>query len=152
MYEEVQTNRLYLNETMRADLLSSAKWAKFMAIVASIGAAFLFILGIAMLAFGSYFALPGGESNDIAPAAGKLVIIAAISYIVCALIMVYPIVKGFQFANGAKAACLTGSEDELARSFSGLRAYLKFSGIIVIIGLVIYALVLFVTGIGLFLS
>ena len=63
-------------------------------------------------------------------------------YLILAAIYIYPLIKGFQFANATKAACLTDNEAQLARGFSGLRALLQFFGIITIIVLVIYALIL----------
>ena len=45
-------------------------------------------------------------------------------------------------ANGVKAACKTGSEAELARGFAGMHAYLRFSGILTIICLVVVVIAL----------
>ena len=129
-----ETTGMVINESMKADLLSSAKWAKFLCILGCIGIAFMVILAIVLLAFGSRFAsIPG-----MAGVQGMVGII----YLITAVIMIYPLIKGFQFANGTKAACLTGSEAELARGFAGLQGYLQFVGILAIIFLVIYGLLL----------
>lgn len=126
MNEELKT--MTIDETMKADLLSSAKWAKFLLILATIAVAIYFVLGVVITV--APMVLPP------APMLGGGIIIGPL-YVIVALIMVYPIAKGFQFANGVKAACLTGDEAQLARGFAGLRSYLKFSGILTIIALVI---------------
>jgi hypothetical protein len=137
MEEEVkiqETTGMVVNESMKADLLSSAKWAKFLCIVGCIGVAFMIIAALAVFAFSSKFsAIPG---------MGQVQGMIGIVYLITAALMIYPLIKGFQFANGTKAACLTGSETELARGFAGMRCYLQFIGILTIIVLIIYALAL----------
>ena len=125
------TTGMIVNSGMKADLLSAAKWAKFLCIIGCIGLILLVIAGILMFAVGSSFGFAGTPFG-----AGMGVL-----YLIIAAIYVYPIIKGFQFANGAKAACLTDNEAQLARGFSGLRSVLQFFGILTIIVLVLYALV-----------
>lgn len=131
MNEEFKTG-MVIDKTMKADLLSAAKWAKFLVVVGAIAMALYFVIGVVVTI--APMVLPP------TPMLGGGVIMGPI-YVVCALIMIYPLVKGFQFANGVKKACLTGDEAQLARGFAGLRAYLKFSGILTIIGLVFLAVV-----------
>ena len=71
-----------------------------------------------------------------------------IIYLVIAALYIYPLLKGFQFANGAKAACLSDDENELARGIKGLSSLTKFWGVLTIIILVIYALILLFALIG----
>jgi hypothetical protein len=66
-------------------------------------------------------------------------------YIIMAALYIYPILKGFQFANGAKAACLTNDQYQLARGFAGLNSLLRFMGILTIIVISIYAIILVFT-------
>ena len=143
MNEEFKTGMM-VDETMKADLLSAAKWAKFLCIVGCIGWLFLVIAGIAMIVLGGKCGFPCGPEGcnpQASPLMGGLGIFTGILYLVCALIMIYPLMKGFQFANGTKAACLTDNASQLARGFSGLSAMLKFFGIITIVILIIYAIV-----------
>ena len=126
------TTGMIVNSGMKADLISASNWAKFLCIVGCIGMALLVIVGIMMFVVGSNFGLAGSPFG-----AGLGVL-----YLIIAAIYIYPIIKGFQFANATKAACLTDNEAQLARGFSGLRALLQFFGIFTIIVLVIYALVL----------
>ena len=133
MNEEVmnpETSGMFVNENMKADLLTSAKWAKFLCIMGCIGVGIMFIAAIAMSTLGSFMkpAIPNGEFLGLV-------------YMVIACIYIYPLVKGFQFANGVKAACLNNNENELARGFDGLRSLLTFMGILTIIIMVIYVLI-----------
>ena len=72
-------------------------------------------------------------------------------YLIIVAIYIYPLIKGFQFANATKAACLSDDAAQLARGFAGLRSLLKFFGILTIIILVLYVLV-FIGGGAIFLS
>jgi len=114
-----KTNGFPVNETMKADLRSSAKWAKFLCIMACIGITLAILLAIVMFAAGSssFMPVPG-----IAIGMGVYLI-----FIAC--VWLFPVIKGFQFANGLKAACERDDEQELARGFAGLRSYLRILGI-----------------------
>ena len=135
MNEEVMnpgTAGMVVSEKMKADLLTSAKWAKFLCIVGCIGVALLVIMAIVMFAFGS--------SLGSVPMPG-LGAVTGFIYLIMAAIYIYPLIKGFQFANGVKAACLSNDESELARGFEGMRSWFTFMGILAIIGLVLYAII-----------
>ena len=123
---------LTVNENMKSDLLTAAKWAKFLCIIGCIGTVLMVLIGILLMIFGSFMAniaqMPYGA------AMGAL-------YLIIAVIYIYPLIKGFQFANGTKAGCLASDENELARGFSGLRALLRFLGIFTIIMMILYVLV-----------
>lgn len=130
---------LQVTEIARLDLLSAAKWAKFLCIVGCVCVCLMLLFGILMTVFGAALTQYMGDS----PLGGAM----GLLYILFAALYIYPLIKGFQFANGAKAACLTGDSAQLARSFAGLRSVLVFTGILTIIFLVIYAFVL-ILGVG----
>ncbi len=130
---------LQVSESARLDLLSAAKWAKFLCIVGCIGVGFLLLVAVLLMFLGSFAAKYMGDM-PFGAAIGFV-------YLILAALYIYPLIKGFQFANGAKAACLTNDSAELARSFSGLRSVMVFMGVLTIIVLVIYAFML-ILGIG----
>lgn len=128
------TTGLTVDEGMRADLLSAAKWAKFLCILGTIGVVLMVLIAVLMMFFST--ALSSMASNlPFGAYMGFL-------YLVIAAIYIYPIIKGFQFANGTKAACLTDNTSELARGFAGLRSLFKFMGVLTIICMVLYALII----------
>ena len=128
------TTGLSVTESMKSDLLTAAKWTKFLCIIGCIGTVLLVLVSIILMIFGSFMGtftqLPYGAAIGVL-------------YLIIAALYIYPIIKGFQFANGTKAACLTDDENELARGFSGLSALLRFMGIITIIIMVLYVLIIF---------
>ena len=130
----VQTG-MFVNHTMKGDLLSAAKWAKFLCIVGCIGLALMLIAGLALIVLGSK--LGGAFAGSAIGGAGM-----GFLYLIITAIYIYPLIKGFQFANATKAACLSDDAAQLARGFAGLRSLLKFFGILTIIVLVIYVFAL----------
>ena len=127
------TSGMTVSQGMKDDLLTTAKWMKFLCIIGCIGVALMLILGLAMFFVGASI---GGGNTPLGAGMGFL-------YLILAAIYIYPIIKGFQFANGTKAACLTDNEYELARGFAGLRDLLRFMGILAIVCIVIYVLIFF---------
>ena len=123
-----------VNESMKTDLLSAAKWTKFLCIMGCIGVGLMVLLAIAMIVFGS-------AAANLSPAfpVGGLV---GIIYLICAAVYIYPLIKGFQFANATKAACLFNNDSELARGFSGLSSLCRYLGILTIVIMAIYILVI----------
>ena len=130
-----ETTGMVINESMKADLLTSAKWAKFLCIIGCIGVAFMVLISVVFLAIGNRFPSPSPF--------GMMRGVLSSAYLITAAIMIYPLIKGFQFANGTKAACLSDNEYELARGFAGLRDLLRFMGILAIVCIVIYVLIFF---------
>ena len=136
-----ETTGLRVKESTKADLLTAAKWTKFLCIVGSIGMALIVIFGIFLLGAGTLASSMFSDMPFGAVAMGVL-------YLVIAALYIYPIMKGFQFASGAKAACLSDDENELARGIKGLSSLTQFLGIITILILVIYAFVILFALIG----
>ena len=127
------TTGMTVNESMKADLFTAARWTYFLCVLGCIGIGFMVLVAILMFALGNFAGriFSGMETGGV---------FLGILYLVVA---VYPIIKGFQFANGTKAACLTDNEYELARGFAGLRDLVRFMGILAIVCIVIYVLIFF---------
>ena len=140
MNEETMTPAtmgMTVSQDMKDDLLTTAKWMKFLCIIGSIGAAIMVIIGIAMVALGTTI---GGLAGSAGSTVGSAFL--GVIYLAMSALYIYPIVKGFQFASATKAACLSDNEAQLARGFASLRAMVKFFGILTIVILVFYALAL----------
>ena len=118
-----KTNGFPVTETMKADLLSSAKWAMFLCIMACIGITLLILFAILMFALSSSSSMP----------LPGFAIGGGIYFLFIAVIWLFPVIKGFQFANGLKAACERDDESALERGFAGMRAFLRCMGIITIV-------------------
>ena len=132
MNEEIlneEMTEMTVDEGMKANLISAANWAKFLCIVGSISAGLILLVGIILLFGGSRF-------STIPYVSG-----AGFAYIILGAIYIYPILKGFQFANSTKSACLYNEKEDLAQGFEGLQSLFQFIGILTIIILALYALI-----------
>lgn len=116
---------LNVNGKAKSCLISSARWAKFLSI-----AACLFAVSFVFKAV-SIFSLAEDLPED------WHVSYAGFACLVIAAIYIYPIVKGFQFSNKTKAACLSNDENGLANGLSEMRAWFVYTGIITIVGIVL---------------
>lgn len=129
-----KTNGFPVTETMKAYLLSSAKWAKFLCIMACIGITLLILFAILMFALSSSSSMP----------LPGFAIGGGIYFLFIAVIWLFPVIKGFQFANGLKAACERDDESALERGFAGLRSYLRlwviYTFVVPVVILLFYAI------------
>lgn len=131
---ESATNALTVTESMKYDLLCAAKWAKFLCIVGCVGVAIMLIASLGMIVIGGLLTKVFPDM-PFGPALGFL-------YLIIAALYIYPLMKGFQFANATKAACLYNDQYQLARGVTGLKDLIKFTGILTIVVLSIYAIIL----------
>ena len=122
-----------VNESMKHDLLSAAKWTKFLCILGCIGVGLMVLLSFAMIVLGSV----GAKLSPTFPVG-----LVGIIYLLCAAIYIYPLIKGFQFADATKTACLYNNESELGRGFSGLSSLLRYLGILTIVLMAFYVLII----------
>lgn len=131
---ESATNAMTVTESMKSDLLCAAKWAKFLCIVGCVGVAIMLIASLGMIVIGGLLtkALP---DMPFGPALGFL-------YLIIAALYIYPLMKGFQFANATKAACLYNDQYQLARGVTGLKDLIKFTGILTIVVISICVIVI----------
>ena len=132
--KESATNAMNVTESMKSDLLCAAKWAKFLCIVGCVGVAIMLIASLGMILIGGLVskALP---DMPFGPALGFL-------YLIIAALYIYPLMKGFQFANATKAACLYNDQYQLARGVTGLKDLIKFTGILTIVVISICVIVI----------
>jgi hypothetical protein len=132
--------KAYLNET--------AKWAKFLSIVAMIVLilVFLFTVLSASVLDNSTLITLGGASAKFSEGATNSV---RIGMIIGSLIMIgigfIPLFYLLQFANRMKKALAANQQNTLNESFYNLKRYFKFLGIVVIIVLILYACIFAIT-------
>jgi hypothetical protein len=134
---ESATNAMTVTESMKSDLLCAAKWAKFLCIVGCVGVALMLLEAVAMMAFGA-MATKLMPDMPFGAAMGVL-------YLIIAALYIYPLMKGFQFANATKVACLYNDQFQLARGVTGLKDLIKFTGILTIVVISICVIVIVFT-------
>jgi hypothetical protein len=126
----LNSSELKVTEYIRKDLLTAAKWGKFLAIMGfvSIGLIFLGALGLFITAatvpfIGSQFALMG------------------FVYIVMAVVFVFPTLYLLRFSNSTKVGIESDKQAEFENGIENIRSLFKFIGIYTIVIIGIYVLI-----------
>ena len=137
--QDLLSNDLLISETSQSNLITAAKWGKFLAIVGFIFCVLMVLIGIFAQAFLSASRTFPYESESLK--------YLWIGYSILALICFFPCLYLFKFSNKVQAAIKTSSQENLDAAFMNLKSMFKFYGIFTIVILVIYALA-FVFGMG----
>ena len=130
------------------DQLARTKgWTRFISVLLWIGAAFLILGGIAMIAFGGVMGL-GGMSEEMGGAemfAGAgMGVGMGIIYLILSIIYVYPALKLGKFSTMAGRLQTEPSEAVLVTALNEQRAFWKYIGIWMIVMLVLYPIAIVV--------
>lgn len=136
---------LELNSDIRAYLLETAKWAKFISIVGFVMAGFMII---GALSFGVMLGSVIGSGMEGGMGAASMSSMFSVIYIVFALIFVIPVYFLFRFSQKMLAALKHDDDIDLTESFKNLKSHYKFVGIYFIIMLGFYALGFLLAAIG----
>jgi hypothetical protein len=145
--EQNQDSTLFgmsLDQTGKTQLAEAAKWAKFLSIMGFIFCGLIVLMGVF---FGSFFSMFSGELNRNSPygdisASRGVGAMAAIMYILMALIYFFPCLFLFRFATKMKTALASNDQETLNTSFQNLKATFRFIGILTIILLSFWVLAL----------
>lgn len=129
---------LHLNESSKAFLRETAKWANFLAIV---GYVFLGLIVIMALFMGTALA-----SLSAAGGIGGGVI--TIIYLAIAALYFFPIYFLQRFAANMKNAFDHNDNEALTEGFNFLKKHYKFIGILMIVMISFYVLIFFVALVG----
>ena len=137
-----QPSIIYLNE--------SARWARFLSILGFISCGLLVLMG---LFYGTMFSslmknVDSEGGGNFSGMAGMASTIAAISMILCALLLFFPALYLFRFSSKMRLASGNNDQAALTESLKNLKSFFKFYGILTIVGLSFYALVIVAAIIG----
>lgn len=140
---DILSNDLLINNTSQANLVTAAKWGKFLAIVGFIFIAIMILAGIwaqTLLSTGSPNDGPGFYEGEFLKYIG-------IVYVIFAAILFFPCLYLFRFSNKTMEAVKSSSQESLDAAFINLKSMFKFYGIFTVVILVLYALA-FLAGMG----
>lgn len=115
---------LKITEDIKNDLLTSAKWTKFLAITGTVTMIIAALAGLCMMCIGD-------------GAAQKAV---GICYVIGTALYVYPLKKMFNIVRTTREAMNDVSQESLEQATSNLSSLIKYIGILTIIVLVFYAI------------
>ncbi|WP_341226200.1 DUF5362 family protein [uncultured Arcticibacterium sp.] len=131
-------NTLYLSEDGKQDLLESAKWAKFLAIVGFVGSALLVVFALGLSTIMSF--LPNGEHfESLGP---SYFLGMAFIYVVMAVIYFFPCLYLFRFSKSTKEAILKEDNKQLHLALFNMRKMFKFVGVMTLTMLIIYGIII----------
>lgn len=130
--------KLEVTSFIKENLNTTAKWAKFLAIVGFVMIGFLFLLGIFVFAMGAAFS--SIFKTELRPG------VFGVMYFVMALIYYFPVMYLYKFSNKMERAVTSTDNQAFTESFSALKSHYKYIGILTIVMLSIYMFI-FVMGI-----
>jgi ABC-type multidrug transport system fused ATPase/permease subunit len=140
---------LSIDPVTKANLLETARWARFLAIIGMICLALLVVFGlfysiwigsaIDRLQTQMSFQTQPGYNRGLA--AGS-----ALMFVVMAVIGFFPLLYMLRFASQMKIALYGNDQENLNSSFGNLKRYFRYFGVITLIGMGIWIIWLLVMG------
>ncbi len=129
------------------DQLAKTKgWTLFFGIMLWIGAGFMVLAGIALIAISAVGGATGGAFEEMGSEMGGMIgmIIMGGFYIVLALIYIYPALKLCKFSSRCSQLISQPNETTLVGALNEMRAFWKFVGIWMIIFMALYPIIMIV--------
>lgn len=126
---------LSIDVNSKEPLAEAARWARFLAIVGFVFLGFLIIAGIA---FSSAFSRLGRVTEPALPSTAYGIgygLGTALVYLAMALIYLFPLLYLLRFANAARTALASNDQELLMQCFLNLKRFLRYAGILTIVGL-----------------
>jgi hypothetical protein len=138
---------LEFNAVSIKHLEEGAKWARFISIVGFVGVGFLVLLAFVMM-----FVLPGLNSElanmqgmegmpNTSVFSGFLGSFLGVFYIIIAVLYFIPVLFLYNFSTKSLVAIREKDTEFISVAFDNLRKHYKFIGILMIIGMAIYAII-----------
>lgn len=128
---ELDSDQLKINNSIKENLMTAAKWARFLAII---GFVFTGFMGIASL-----FVLVTAMASGI----GMLMFMAVV-YIGLTLVMIFPALYLIRFAGSTEKGLNSNKQGEFDYGIQNLKSLFKFTGIYTIVVIVLYIVYIFV--------
>jgi len=132
---------MQINSEIKDCLLTTAKWANFLAIVGYIGLGFMLIGALSLGAMSSQLGAMAGAS--------EVFTWLPLVYLLIAVLYFFPVYYLHRFATNTKRALNANNESALTDGMRYLKSHYKYLGICVIVVLGIYAILFMVMIIGL---
>jgi predicted RND superfamily exporter protein len=130
-YIELDSDQLKINNSIKENLMTAAKWARFLAII---GFVFTGFMGIASL-----FILVTAMASGI----GMLMFMAVV-YIGLTVVMIFPALYLIRFAGSTEKGLNSSKQGEFDYGIQNLKSLFKFTGIYTIVVIVLYIVYIFV--------
>jgi hypothetical protein len=132
---DIHQPELKLDETGKAYLLETARWARFLAIIGFVGLAFYALGGIGF----AYAITSSPELGMLTKGVGATGIL--LLYTLFGFVIIYPVVALYRYTVLLKRAIQSNNIVTLNDAFRFHRNYYRYNGIITIVIIGLYALV-----------
>jgi hypothetical protein len=144
-HTDVSLFNLSIDNTAKAHLNETARWARFLSIAGFIFLGLIIIAGIVFTMFLSktMSGMTDSEYGGIGAIAGMGVGMAFF-YILIAAVWFFPILYLYRFSNSLRKAVVSDDQQALNIAFQNLKICLRYVGIVTIIILAIYAIAIVV--------
>jgi ABC-type glycerol-3-phosphate transport system permease component len=129
-------------------LIQTKPWIRFISIMSFIGAAFMAIIGLLMIAMGSLSGTMSGVRGPFGSMAGIGGIIGGVFYIILAIIYVMPGVFLSRYASAIQRLQTNRSEEALEEAFSNQKSFWRYIGILIIVTMALVVLAIIAGIIG----
>lgn len=126
-----EEKQLVITEEVKGYLLVTAKWCKFIAIVGFVGLGILALFG-----FFAMLGVPLMQRNNVYAAS----VLFGLVYVIFAIVYIFPLLYLYRFSVEMKLGVLNNDEGEMTSGFLNLKKLAKFTGILTIVVLGLYAL------------
>jgi len=129
-------NQVTINNEIKAYLLETSKWGKFLAIVGFVGMGLLLLLGIVfIIGFSIFSSVPG---------VGFPIRIIGFIYLLISVVYYLPLKYLYNFSIQLKQGFNSINQQKVTSGFENLKSLFKFMGIFTIVVLSIYALLIII--------
>lgn len=125
-----ESKKLHVSQDVKQNLLTTAKWTRFMAIISFV---FCGLLGIASL-----FMLIGTLSSG-----NSLLMYVTFLYIALTVVMIFPGLYLIRFTTGIEQAFHSDKQVEFEYGIQNMKSFFKFTGIYAIVTIVLYIFYIF---------
>lgn len=126
-----EEKQIVITDEVKGYLLVTAKWCKFIAIVGFVGLGILALFG-----FFAMLGVPLMQRNNVYAAS----VLFGLVYIIFAIVYIFPLLYLYRFSVEMKLGVLNNDEGEMTSGFLNLKKLAKFTGILTIVVLGLYAL------------
>ena len=129
--ESMKTTSLKLTENSLVFMRETVKWAKFLAICSFVGLGLMVLVGVVF--FFLSVSAPGPAEMKFSTSA------VGVFYILIAVLYFFPAMYLYRFATASAEAINTLNDDTLEEGLENLKSLFRFTGILMIIVLSLYA-------------
>jgi len=129
--EQLNNGSLVINQQMKQDLLTSAKWGKFLAIVGFVMLGFMVLGAIGVFGMGTN--LNNGFGRQAFPTAS-----IGIAYLIMAALYFFPTYYLLQYSNKIKEAITSVNNMSMQDAFGYIAKLYRFAGILTIVVISLY--------------